>query len=47
MAVENSFLGGFSRGEYGYDLPEIFLLRRETDPLIAYMDFSKSPFQYL
>ena len=45
MAVENSSLGGFSRGEYGYDLLEIFLLRRETVPLIAHLDFSKSPFQ--
>lgn len=45
MAVENSSLGGFSRGEYGYDLPKIFLVRRETDPLIAHLDFSKSPFQ--
>ena len=47
QTVENSSLGGFSRGEYGYDLPEFFLVRWETDPLIAHMDFSKSPFQYL
>ena len=43
--VENLFLGGFSRGEYGYDLLEISLAKRETVPLIAHLDFSKSPFQ--
>ena len=45
--VENLFLGGFSREEYGYDLLEISLAKRETVPLIAHLDFSKSPFQYL
>lgn len=43
--VENLFLGGFSRGEYGYDLLEISLAKREIVPLIAHLDFSKSPFQ--
>lgn len=43
--VENLFLGGFSRGEYGYDLLEISLAKRETVPLIAHLDFSKCCFQ--
>ena len=43
--VENLFLGGFSRGEYEYDLLEIFLVKWGTVPFIAHLDFSKSPFQ--
>ena len=43
--VENLFLGGFSRGEYGYDLLESSLAKRETVPLIAHLDFSKCCFQ--
>lgn len=43
--VENLFLGGFSRGEYGYDLLEISLVKWETVPLMAHFDFSKYCFQ--
>ena len=45
--VENSSLGGFSRGEYGYDLPEFFFAEtgnRSSNSVYGFLQISFSVF---